>query len=324
MPDEIVMDGAWPDLFDEFVAYKHGLGYAYPRSSVFDVRLLSRHLAGFPTVKEVLTQEMAESFYAPDGRRTPGTLRQRRGVVRQFALFLRWKQVDCWVPPGPGEHVPEPRCTPRIITVEEMARIIAWVDQGQPSPWSPAGHIVFAAMIRVLWCCGLRIGEAANLTVGDVDLTAGVFTIRGAKHGHTRLVPMSTTLSRDMNAYAARMGLTAVDGGRAFFPNPRGLAYDTMAASNRVRKTMAGAGVTVDGIRPPRAHDIRHSYAVHALQKMQDDGVDPYTSLPLLSTFMGHRTIQATEYYLRLTGPMSRDTATRMADCYQHVFPEAD
>lgn len=324
MSAEIIMDGAWPDLFDGFVSYKRGLGHAYPKSSVFHVRRLSRHLAGFLPAENVMSQEMAEAFYAPDGRRSAGTLRQRRGLVRQFALFLRWRGIDCWVPPETGEHMPEPRFTPRIITAEEMARIISWADQDQPSSWSPTRNIVFATMIRVLWCCGLRIGEAAGLTVADVDLVAGVLTIRRAKHNHTRLVPMSATLAHDMNDYTARMGLSATDGGHAFFPSRRGLPYTTMAASNRVRTIMAAAGVTTDGVHPPRAHDIRHSYAVHALQKMEADGTDPYTSLPLLSTVMGHRTIQATEYYLRLTGPMSDAAAERMADCYQHTFPEVD
>jgi integrase len=197
MPVEIAMDGARPELFDEFVAFKRSLGYAYPRSSVYVVRRLSRHLASFPNTEEVMTRQAAESFYTPGGRLTAGSLRQRRAAVRQFGLFLRWKGINCWIPPERSGGPPEPRCTPRIITTEEMASVISYADQVPACHLSPVAHTVFAALIRMLWCCGLRIGEAVALRVGDVDLAAGVVTIRNGKGNHTRIVPMSASLTRD-------------------------------------------------------------------------------------------------------------------------------
>jgi integrase len=324
MSFEIRMDGAYPELFDEFVGFKRGLGYAYGRSTVYVARLLSRHIAAFPADPQILTHEIAESFYAPDGKRATGSLRQRRAAVRQFSLFLRHKGIDCWVPPERSAPPPEPRFTPRIITVGEMASVITLADETPTSRISPSAHIVFAAMIRLLCCCGLRISEAVALTVGDVDLATGVLTIRHGKGNHARIVPMSQSLTRDIAAYAQRMRLESVEPGRAFFPNQRGAQYNTLAASNRVRGVIARAGVTVDGTRPARTHDLRHSYACQALRQMKEQGLDPYTTLPLLALYMGHRDIKSTEYYLRLTGPMAQDAADRMAGAYRNVFPEVD
>jgi integrase len=96
------------------------------------------------------------------------------------------------------------------------------------------------------------------------------------------------------------------------------------ATSGRIMRLMAAAGITTASGDPARTHDIRHSYAITALGKMEREGLDPYAALPLLCAFMGHRDIQSTEYYLRLTGPMSADTATKMAGAYNNVFPEVN
>jgi integrase len=316
------MDGARPDLFEAFIAYKRGLGYAYAKSPLGVLRLLSRHLAAFPRDDAVVTREAAESFYAPDGRRTEGTLRQRRAAVREFTLFLAREGMACWVPPGRGERPPGPRFTPRIITAPEMARVVGWADHAPAPPQYPASQTVLAALIKALWCCGLRIGEAVGMTVQDADLAAGVLTVRHGKGNHSRLVPMSASLTRDLTTYVKRLGLDSAGPGQALFPNRRGDAYSASAASRRVAAAMAAAGITTNGANPPRTHDIRHSYAVQALRMMENRGLDPRAALPVLGAYMGHRNIRSTEYYLRLTGPMSEDVAAKMAGPYRGVFPE--
>ena len=51
----------------------------------------------------------------------------------------------------------------------------------------------------------------------------------------------------------------------------------------------------------PRIHDLRHTFACHSLDKMVHEGIDPFCGLPYLSTYLGHKGIESTEKYLRLT-----------------------
>jgi integrase/recombinase XerD len=84
---------------------------------------------------------------------------------------------------------------------------------------------------------------------------------------------------------------------------------------------MLEAGVTTAAGRAPRAHDLRHSYAVAALAKMQADGVDVHAALPVLATFMGHADIVSTEYYLRLVPSAWTSIEQAMASAYAGLYP---
>jgi integrase len=320
--DEIIADGAFPQLFTEYVDYKRGLGYVYPHSRLYLVRRLSRFLAGRPADERVLTRQAAEAFASPGEGESPGSAAGRRGIARQFALFLQWKGIDAWVLPEREQPRQPSRFAPRIITADEMARIIACADARPASRCGPQTQPVYAMLVRLLWCCGLRIGEALSLRVGEVDLAEAVITVRKAKHNRTRLVPMSPSLTAHARRYAVAVGLVPEDAASWFFLSPRGGAYHPSSATAHIQTLMLQAGVTTAAGHAPRAHDLRHSYAVAALAKMQADGVDVHAALPVLATFMGHADIVSSEYYLRLAPSGWADIEHAMAATYAGLYQQ--
>jgi integrase len=56
--------------------------------------------------------------------------------------------------------------------------------------------------------------------------------------------------------------------------------------------------------RPPRIHDLRHSFAVEALRRAYSTGQNTQAVLPRLARYMGHAGIQFTHYYLKFTEPL--------------------
>lgn len=321
MVGEMTPDGAFPELFSEYIDYKRNLGYVYPRSRLYLVRRLSRFLAERAADERVLTRNAAEAFTRPREGESAGSVAGRRGIARQFALFLRWKGIQAWVLP---EHTGPRRSgcfAPRIITADEMARIIACADTRPASRCGPQTQPVYAMLVRLLWCCGLRISEALSLRVGDVDLDEALITVRKAKHNRTRLVPMSRSLTAHARHYASTVGLVPEDRGAWFFPSPRGGAYHPGSATTHIQQLMLQAGVTAASGRAPRTHDLRHSYAVACLAKMQADGVDVYAALPVLATYMGHADIVSVEYYLRLDPSAWAGIEATMAGTYAGLFP---
>lgn len=321
MSGEITADGAFPELFNEYVDYKRSLGYVYPDSRLYLVRRLSRFLVGRAADERVLTREAAEAFARLRDGESSGSAAGRRGIARQFALFLQWKGIDAWVLPERVKPGQPSSFVPRIITAEEMARIIACADARPTSRCGPQTQPVYAMLVRLLWCCGLRIGEALSLRIGEVDLAEAVITVRKAKHNRTRLVPMSASLAAHARRYTVAVGLVPEDHAAWFFPSPRGGSYNPGSATAHIQGLMLQAGVTTASGRAPRAHDLRHSYAVAALAKMQADGVDVHAALPVLATYLGHADIVSTEYYLRLAPSAWTDIEQAMADTYADLYP---
>ncbi|MGH3500071.1 MAG: tyrosine-type recombinase/integrase [Nocardioidaceae bacterium] len=258
MAVEITPDGASPELFSEYVRYKRNLGYVYPESRLYLVRRLSRFLAGWHADERILTRDAAEAFARPREGESSGSAAGRRGIARQFALFLRWKGIEAWVLPKRwGPRRPD-SFAPRIVTAEEMSRVIACADARPASRCGPQTQPVYAMLVRLLWCCGLRIGEALSLRVGDVDLADALITVSKAKHNRTRLVPMSKSLAMHARHYVVAVGLVPEDREAWFFPSPRGGRYNPCSATAHLQRLMLQAGVTTASGRAPRAHDLRH------------------------------------------------------------------
>lgn len=161
-------------------------------------------------------------------------------------------------------------------------------------------HIVYPLLFRVLCFCGLRISEALNLTVGDVHFEDGFFLLRNTKTSLDRLIPLDDNLRARFMAYSEQMGFLGKD--EYFFPSPDGSRYSLATMDTTFRDILFRAGIPYRGKgKGPRLHDLRHTFCVHSLQKLTAHGEDPYAVLPLLMTYMGHRTVQATSQYIHLS-----------------------
>ena len=73
----------------------------------------------------------------------------------------------------------------------------------------------------------------------------------------------------------------------------------------------------------PRAHDLRHSFCVYSLRNFYLAGIDLYCTLPVLSVYVGHKSIAATQYYLRLTADMYPDICIRLEKKLGQIIPFA-
>jgi integrase/recombinase XerD len=159
-------------------------------------------------------------------------------------------------------------------------------------------------LILLLYAAGLRIGEVLSLRLTDVDLTAGVLTIRESKFYKTRLAPMSLALTGALGEYVAQRAKdhpAALDG--AVFLTRTGTPVARHTAENAFRRLRVRAGVLRhDGGRyQPRLHDLRHAFAVHRLISWYRQGAEVQRLLPQLATYLGHIHIAATQRYLTLT-----------------------
>ncbi|MGH9186622.1 MAG: tyrosine-type recombinase/integrase [Acidimicrobiales bacterium] len=159
---------------------------------------------------------------------------------------------------------------------------------------------------------GMRVGEAVGLDRDDVDLAAGVITIRQAKFDRTRLVPLHDTTTAALQGYAAeRDRLCPAPGSVAFFLSSAGSRLNRSDVAKSLRQ------ITVDmGLRSatchPTAHQLRHSFAVRTLIGWQRAGVSIDERIAALSTYLGHVSPADTYWYLSASPELMEFAAERL------------
>jgi integrase len=161
---------------------------------------------------------------------------------------------------------------------------------------------LYRALLLLLYCTGLRFGEALRLRMRAVDLRARVLFVEPFK-GRARWVPFHPSLSRELENYlrARRLFAPAQPDDR-FFVSANHRTLPTSTAWKTLRKLFQNAGLKpARGRVGPRPYDIRHTFAVHRLTRWYRQGVDLHARLPGLSAYRGHQDILGTETYLNAT-----------------------
>ena len=252
------------------------------------------------------------------------TRRSRYYLLRRVCRFLATRHPGTFVPGEslrPRRRAPTP---PHIYSREEMRLLLDaalslrdWT-VGHPCPVrSKTMHTI----ILLLATSGLRISEALHLTIGDVDLAEGVLSVRQSKFRKSRLVPLSAGTLEVLRRYhdLPRHGRPWRPD-EAFFVSGRGRAYSAGTVQTLFHQLAVQAGLREPHGRGPRAHDLRHTFAVTRLLQWYRDGEDVMARLPLLSTYLGHASIADTELYLSVTTALLEEASSRFHTYAQDVL----
>ena len=298
---QIMLDkGPFKQLFLDFIDYKRGCGLKYEESIEYTLRIINRHLNGYGLEKPVLTKTMVEELAKKRQHEVYATQSKRIALLRQFARFLKNMGIDAYIYPEYYHHNEGSNFVPYIFSHEEITAIFREADNLPTLTRYPWYSVIYPVLLRMLYSCGLRISEALCLKIHDVDLEKGILYIDKSKNNKSRFVPMSSTMTDVCRNYATKMLVYNPQEGY-FFTAPDGGRYNRGSARCSIINIYARAGINKlpNGLYP-RVHDMRHTQAVHSMEKLQANGVDLYCSLPVLSAYLGHKGIQGTEKYLRL------------------------
>ncbi|MFC1707288.1 tyrosine-type recombinase/integrase [Planctomycetota bacterium] len=317
------LHGPLVDVITSFVTARRGLGYKCVEEARL-LRRLDRFLAVRGLASLELPRDLVREWLAKTPHERPQTQASRIGVTRRLARFMVDRGLPAYVPPPARMGITHLDFTPRIFTRAEIAALLAHLDRLPATPRSPRRHIVMPELFRILYGCGLRISEALKLTVADVDLDQGVLLVREGKFRKDRLVPVAPGVAERLRRYAGALE-RAWDLGQAFFPKRDGSHYAKRAVYSVFRRVLWEAGMSHGGRgRGPRLHDLRHTFAVHRLEEWYRQGADLGAKLPVLSAYMGHRSLVGTQRYLRLTPALFPEVAASVEAIAGHVMPRRD
>lgn len=292
----------------DFLAFKRRLGHPYVRPE-HTLKSFDRfvHERAAPKAHLELEELLLEWLSRFQGRK-PVSIANELGVLRQFCLFRRRRDPAAFVP----GRVWAPQSTrseflPHVFSDEQIRVLLAEAQALRGS----FRQTTFRALILVLYCTGLRLGEAVRLRLRDVDLHEGVFFVEYSKR-KSRFVPFGRDLCVELKHYRrVRRRKAPTSAGSAFFVRPDGRAMTVYIVSCTLRRMLRRLGLKpAKGREGPRPHDLRHTFAVHRLTRWHRAGVDVHARFPLLSTYMGHDDLLGTQVYLTAT-PELLGIATR-------------
>ncbi len=224
---------------------------------------------------------------------------QRLSIVRRFAEFRKVVDPKTEVPPKYLLPFRPKRAVPHIYSERELNTVLQAIIT---APTSILRRNTCYAIFGLLAVTGCRVSEILGLTAGDVDLRKGFLTIRNAKFGKSRIIPLhpTTVLALKRFVQIRNLCLRKVIL-RHFFVSRYGNPVDRgdltrffirLSKQIGLRKTNASRG--------PRLHDLRHTFAVKTILSWYKSGADVEASIPLLSTYLGH--VKPSDTYWYLTG----------------------
>ena len=294
----------------EYLTLRRRLGFtlhAAGRVLTEFVTFLEQHRAAHISARLALTWAQHPTTVQP------AEWTRRLSVVRAFARYRRATDPRTEIPPEGWLPYRPQRARPYLYSAAEIRALLraalALPNRGGLRPWT------YHCLLGLLSFAGLRLGEARNLELQDVDLQAGVLTIRNSKFGKSRLVPLHASTRRVLADYLARRH--RLWGSRPaasyVFLSTRGNQWDggeihrTFYALSRqigLRGETASHGL--------RLHDLRHRFAVLTLLRWYRCGADAERRLPLLSAYLGHVHVRDTFWYLSAWPELMHEAMARL------------
>jgi len=284
----------WHKAVEDYVEMRRSLGF-----KLVDVKLGLIDFASFLEQRGAthITIALAMEWAQQDRTARPAEWARRLSFIRGFARHWSAHDSQTEVPPsGLLPHRPG-RARPYLYSEEEVQQLLEAALQ-LPSAHGLRGP-TYHCLLGLLAVSGLRISEARNLQTDDVDLDQGILTIRGAKFGKSRLVPIHPSTCTILSDYASRRDRFLARRPEIFFVSGRGTRLD----GADVRRTFYYLSRQI-GLRGaadshgPRLHDFRHRFAVETLIQWYRSGQDVERRLPILSTYLGHVHVSDTYWYL--------------------------
>lgn len=241
----------------------------------------------------------------------------RVNKVKNFLSYLQLKGYQVYIPPD--ICFKQTDFQPHIFSDDEIQRYFHAVDAYQ-SHRNRKRAVQLPVLFRLLYCCGTRINETLGIKKSDVDIDNGIIKLIDTKNYHERYIVLHSEMRKLMQHYADKT-FYLMRGNDYIFASYTNKRENGRKIYDIHRQLLDIAGIPYLGEGSgPRLHDWRHTFAVHSFKQMIDTGMDMYVALPILSTYLGHKTIYATERYVRLTMSLYPDIEERIRPAFLAIF----
>lgn len=301
-------------VMQEHVARMKSLGYRYDTRES-DLLRFDRFLQRQPALATVPLRQQLDAWC----NESPGLRHQYRaqqcGVVLSKAVRRKAPEVPT-LPMEPGLYgrLTQQERRPYLFTEAEIHMLFD-AARTFPSPKAPLRPVALHAMMTLAYCAGLRLGEIASLTVGDLDLARGLLDVRETKFFKSRRLPLSSSALDVLRTYLkarAAFGAPILPAAPLWWSPLRRSGYCKRIIESMLTEVIRRAGLKpAHGQRGPRVHDIRHTFVGHRMMQWYRAGINPQDRLPHLAAYLGHKDIRSTLAYLHVSPELLHQASER-------------
>ena len=249
-----------------------------------------------------VTRDLAMTWAQKPANAQPAYWASRLSYVRGFARYRSASDPRTQIPPQGLLPFQPKRAQPYLYSDDEIRRLLRAAlemtcryERGKLLPW------VYYCLFGLLSVSGLRLAEARNLELQDVDLKAAVLTVGNSKFGKTRLVPLHASTCKVLADYIDRRARHWAQ--RRVSPYLFVSSWGNRLDSGQIHRAFyvlsRQVGLRADSdSHGPRLHDMRHRFATNTLVNWYRSDQDPERLLPVLSAYLGHVHVEDTQWYL--------------------------
>ncbi|AGA76330.1 tyrosine-type recombinase/integrase [Echinicola vietnamensis] len=306
----------------QFIQTKRKLGFKYV-TETFALSKIDDLATQTRQTSQGITKAFADMWAEKRPNESRGYHYHRMLMLVQLSSYINDIGIESYIPKLP--RFPENTFIPYVYSRDEIAMLFKACDELRMQiAHRESCLFCMPVLLRLLYATGIRIGEALDLKDEDVNLEDGYIRIQDSKNKKQRAIPISASLNLVCKEYLSYRAWLPYKNSTTgfFFVNVSGNKCG-QGFRKWFRKCLEHANIPYLGEKHgPRIHDLRHTFAVNSLAGMAEAGIDLYASLPILSNYLGHQSIGATDHYVRLTASMFPDLIRDMDKTCIDVFPK--
>ena len=268
-----------------------------------------------------ISDSIIKEWIARYPKSKPITIYKYLTTIRKFCMYLRRFNLNVYIPDDSIIPLYKSNFLPHIYTKDQIKKLLETSRRLNPTQSSPLRHHTIRIIILLLYTTGMRISEALQLKICDIDIKNQQIIIHQTKYFKSRIVPLSQSMMKELQEYITlyKRFVPQTKNQIFLFENKRtGKSYNLSFIEKIFRRLLKELGLKPNcGRIGPRIHDLRHTFASHRLEEWYHNGEDVQSKLGLLSTYLGHTGIASTQRYLTISASVFDDASYRFKQYFK-------
>jgi len=249
-------------------------------------------------------------------------------VIRIFLKQLTSYGIYSYIPTIPKVH---DDYIPYIFSDIEVSKIFSSADNLVKSNYVQENifiHLEMPMLLRLMYGCGLRTGEALALKYENIDLELGVLNLEKTKGNKQRIVPMHHSLTKILQKYCIAMGIIGKPNKLLFPRKDKMVAIKPSDAKNKFHEMLNGMNIILSARkkyeRGPCLHCLRHVFVFKSFANCERNGNKIDDVVPHLSFYLGHESLKETDKYFKFSNEVFPKELKLFEEYTLDIFPEVN